>query len=391
MALNKLSDAKVRSLKEPGRYSDGGGLYIYVDKAGSKRWLIRFTIAGKTREMGLGSATVISLAEARKLAEEPRRQIKSGVDPLDQREAEAGARVPTFYEMALDFIEQNERSWKNPVHRRQWRQTIEDYCGPINKKPVDEVTTKDIVAVLKPIWATKNETAARLRGRIENIIDAARVLGHIEEDKANPARWKGHLDKVLPAQKKSERGHHAALDYRKMPAFIAKLRKTESVSYLALEFTILTAARTGETIGAQWDEIDLEERLWTVPAVRMKAGKKHIVPLCDRVVEIVEKMMTIKRDNFVFPGRDKNKGLSNMSMSKAAERMGYADITVHGMRSTFRDWCGDETSFPREVAEAALAHTVGGVEGDYRRSTALKKRAELMAQWCAFTQSKIKK
>jgi integrase len=371
---------------EPGKYADGDGLYLVVSKDGStlrRRWLLYFTWSGKRREMGLGSARDVSLAEARQMAEQARRQVREGVDPIKARDA-VDPTVPTFGDFADTLIQSIESGFRNEKHRYQWRQTLTSYAAPIRGKRVDEITTQDVLACLTPIWQTKQETASRLRGRIERVLDAAKAQGLRSGE--NPARWRGHLANLLPKRQKLQRGHHPAMPFAEVPAFIARLREREAVSALALEFTILTAARTGEVFGATWGEIDLEARLWTVPAARMKAGRIHRVPLTDRCMEILDQVAKLRTDPapsaYLFPGARPGRPLSNMVYKALFGRMGVEGITAHGFRSSFRDWAGERTSFPREVAEQALAHVIGDeTERAYRRGDALEKRRALMASW----------
>lgn len=354
--------------------------------------------------MGLGSAVEISLAEARRRAETARRLVADGVDPLAQRQAEEiERRKPTFGEMADRHIEAMEPGWRNPKHRAQWRMTLgrvrdaddnltrSGYAVELRDIPVDEVSTENVLAVLKPIWSTKPETASRVRGRIEAVLDAAKAAGFRSGE--NPAAWRGHLALLLPKPKKLARGHHSAMAYVDVPAFVDTLRNASGVGVLALEFLILTAARSGEVRGARWTEIDLDKWLWTVPADRMKAGRVHRVPLTDRAVEILNTAALLRRqkdgaDALVFPGQTHDKPLSDMSLTAAMRRHGAGEFTPHGFRSAFRDWAGDATSHPREVAEAALAHTLQGVEAAYRRGDALEKRRALMKEWAAFIEPK---
>ena len=392
MAKDILTAVKVRALKEPGRYADGAGLYLHIDKNGNKRWIFRFTLDGKTSERGLGSAEVYSLAQARERALDQRQLAKSGVNPVREAKVvkeERRTESPTFGKVADDFLETKIKEFKNDKHIAQWRSTLKNHCSVIRNTPVDEIRVEHVLKVLKPIWYDTPETASRLRGRIEMILDAARVRGFIEETVPNPARWKGNLALLLPAQRAIDKGHHSALPYEKLPEFMVKLREVNSISSLALEFTILTASRTGEVIGATWPELDLKKRVWTIPDRRMKAGKEHRVPLSDRAIEILEGMKAGKMNDYVFPGRVD--GLSNMSMDAVLRRMGLKTVaTVHGFRSTFRDWCGDETHFPREVVEAALAHALKDkTEAAYRRKDALEKRRELMTAWEIFCLSSM--
>jgi len=386
-------------------HADGGGLYLNVTGTG-RSWVFVWIKNKKRRELGLGSVTAVSLAEARKKADEARRLVAAGGDPIEEKKAEArDARIPTFGDMADRYIEAMEPSWKNSKHRDQWRMTLgrtrdaegkltrTGYCLGLAAKRVDEISTEDVLAVLKPIWSGKPETANRIRGRIEMVLDAAKVAGHRTGE--NPAAWRGHLALLLPKRSKLSRGNHAALPYSDVPTFMARLRDAKGVGALALEFTILTAARSGETRGATWSEIDLAAKLWTIPAARMKAGKEHRVPLTARAIAILEQVALLRRPvdgdddhAFVFPSLKAGQPLSDMTLSAVLRRM-KLDVTVHGFRSSFRDWAGDATSFPRDVIEAALAHTLENkTEAAYRRSDALEKRKKLMEAWANYCEGK---
>ncbi len=341
---------------------------------------------GKRREMGLGSAREVSLANARELAAAARQKVRDGIDPIATRNSEL-AKVPTFGEMADTYIEAMAPQFRNAKHVDQWRMTLREYAGPIRSKRVDLVTTEDVLSVLKPIWSTKAETAYRLRGRIERVLNAAKAKGYRSGE--NPAAWRGHLANLLPKRHKLTRGHHAAMPYADAPAFLAKLRARDGVAALALEFTILTAARSGETRGATWQEIDLILKVWTIPAHRMKAGREHRVPLSAGALAILNRLAEFGSESsqFVFPGNKIGRPLSVMALDMLLRRM-QVDVTVHGFRSAFRDWCGEETSYPREIAEAALAHVVGDqTERAYRRGDALRRRRDLMSAWSDFLEA----
>lgn len=382
-SLHKLSDVSIKAEKKPGRHSDGGGLYLNVSSTGSKSWLFMWTPrGGKRREMGLGSYPTVSLAKARAKAANCRRMVDEGVDPIAER---ATAAVPTFGSCADQFIETIKSEWRNEKHAYQWRQTLTDRCAPIRDKLVSELTTEDMLKVLKPIWTERNETASRLRGRIERVLNYAKVKGWRSGE--NPAAWRDNLRNLLPKRPRLARGHHPAMPYADVPAFMARLREREGMAARALEFTILTAARSGESIGARWSEIDFEKALWTVPEERMKAGERHDVPLSDRALQLLSQLKETSTSEVVFASASRRSSLSNMAMLMLLRRMGHAELTVHGFRSAFRDWCGDQTSFSREVAEAALAHKIGNVvEQAYRRGTALEKRRGLMAAWASFVE-----
>jgi integrase len=383
MANGKLT-ARAAATTKPGRYGDGAGLYLVVSGAGARKWVYRFTWRGKVTEMGLGAADAVSLAEARRLRDEARRTLAGGENPIASRRVamKAAAGKPTFGEAADALIEAKEAEWRNDKHRAQWRMTLTTYAAPLRSLPVDEVDTEAVLSVLKPLWLEKQETASRLRGRIEAVLDAAKAQGHRTGE--NPAAWRGHLSHLLPKRTVLSRGHHAAMPYADVPAFIGELRGRDAMAALALEFCILTGVRSGETLGARWSEIDMAAKLWTIPAERMKAARPHRVPLSDRPMAILEKLAAAKAGDFVFSGQRDGKQLSGMAMEMVLRRMKRNEITVHGFRSAFRDWAGNETSFPREVAEAALAHVIGDkAEQAYRRGDALDKRRALMAAWAS--------
>lgn len=385
---NKLSARRVGTLSKPGRHGDGGGLYLAISESRDivrRRWVYLFTLAGKLREMGLGGFPEVPLAEARIERDKWAAVLRSGGDPIRQRKAEKAASggIPSFGQLADEVIEAKKAEWRSAKHRAQWEMTLNKYAGPLRARPVNQIETADVLAVLRPLWLKLPETASRLRGRIEHVLDAARARGL--RHGLNPALWRGHLDKLLPKQSKLHRGHHAAMPYGNLSDFIREVRKREAIAALAVEFTILTAARTGEVLGASWDEIDLNAAVWTVPAKRMKAGRVHRVPLSDRVISILRSVKKVQTGEFVFPGRKAKKPLSNMAMEMILRRMKVEDATMHGFRSSFRDWVGNETHFPREVAEAALAHVVGdSAEQAYRRGDALEKRRALMDGWANF-------
>ncbi|WP_281059628.1 site-specific integrase [Mesorhizobium sp. M1E.F.Ca.ET.045.02.1.1] len=389
-SLNLLAETSIRAKEmKPGRYSDGGGLYLMVKKGGTKSWtFVHFKGSGAGRawkEAGLGSYPGVSLKEARLAAAGCRDRLRRGLEPID---ADAEVEAPTFAKCADDFIAEAGKGWSNPKHKAQWEMTLGDaYCKSIRAKAVSEVTTADVLAILKPVWQAKPETAQRLRGRVERVLDFAKASGHRSGE--NPALWRGHLQHLLAKGKKLSRGHHSAMPYSDVPAFVKRLRTSGAMSAKALEFLILTAARSGEVLGAVWDELDLEEKVWTVPAARMKARKVHRVPLTDAAINILIPLHEARVSAYVFPGETKKGGseapLSVMAMTMQMRRMEVGEFTPHGFRSAFRDWCGDQTSFPREVAEAALAHKVGdSVENAYRRSDALEKRRKLMNAWSNF-------
>jgi integrase len=390
--MGRLTALAVTKAKAAGMHPDGGGLYLQVTESGAKSWIYRFTLHGRTREMGLGPLYTISLAMARAKADESRRMRLNGIDPIDARRGERikaqleAARAMTFKNAAAAFIRSHEAGWRNAKHVAQWKSTLAEYAEPvIGSLSVQAIDTGLVMRVLEPIWKTKTETAGRLRGRIETILDWAKVHGYRQGE--NPARWRGHLDKLLPQRSKVTRvEHHAALSYEEIGAFIAALRQRQDQGTAArgLEFTILTAARTGETIGATWREIDLKSKVWTISDNRMKAGREHRVPLSARVVEILEEIKPdqVKPDEYVFTGAKSGRPLSNMAFLMLLRRMKRDDLTTHGFRSTFRDWVAECTGFPAEVAEMALAHTLGDkVEAAYRRGDLFEKRRRLMEDW----------
>lgn len=389
--INRLSAQSVAKETKPGAYLDGQGLYLRVGSSGSKSWLFCFMLAGRSREMGLGSADLFSLKEARDKAHAARQKVHAGIDPIEERNTSKAAlranaaKSISFKEAAERFIKAHEAGWKSDKHAAQWTATLTTYAYPlIGSLHVDQIETAHIIQVLEPIWSEKTETAVRLRGRMEQVLDWAKVRGFRAGE--NPARWKGHLDKSFPARSKVAKvKHREALPYADMPDFMARLRNNDSISARALEFAVLTAARTGEIIGATDGEIDAKTGVWTIPADRMKGGKEHQVPLCPRALEILKSVPREKGNPFLFGGARKGKGLSNMAMLALLQGMdGCADLTVHGFRSSFRDWAGDMSSFPREVIEAALAHSLKGVEAAYRRGDALAKRRKLMDAWAGY-------
>ena len=387
--MGKLTARQVETLKLAGRHSDGGNLYLNISKSGAKSWVFFYRFGKGQREMGLGSVTTRTLAEARAKALAALKLLKDGRDPLVERRAaeksEAGRM--TFGAFADDYLKTHEGKHRNAKHAAQWRSTLGPaYCSSIRNMPVSVVDTEAVLKVLRPLWQKVPETAARIRGRIENVLDAAKARGLFRGD--NPARWKGHLKAVLPARQRLTRGHHAALSYDDHPVFISELRAIKnSMASKALEFCILTATRTSETLGTVWSELDLEKGVWVIPAQRMKAGHEHRVPLSPRAIEILKAMELARTAHspHVFPGLAKGKSLSNMAMAAVLKRMKRDAITVHGFRSTFRDWASEQTSFPHEVCEMALAHVIGNkAEAAYRRDDLFDKRRKLMEAWGAF-------
>jgi integrase len=398
----KLSAIEVTRAKGPAVLHDGGGLYLRVSASGAKSWVFRYQLSGKRRDMGLGPYPEIGLAEAREKAMAHRKQRHDGVDPLDTRHAARQAervreaRGRTFREVAEEYVTRKEAAWRNEKHRRQWRQTLGSYTYPVlGDLPVSAIDTGLVMQVLTPIWSTKTETAKRVRGRIEAVLDAAAVHGYREGP--NPAAWRGHLDKLLPAPTKLRMvAHHAALPYDTVPAFITNLRERDRISARALEFLILTAARSGEALGATWGEIDATGRVWTIPAARMKAFREHRVPLSESACAVLEGVRELApssdgkpaKEAPLFPGLRRAFPLSRMVLLNLLWRMGYQDGTVHGFRSAFSDWAAERTSYPREVVEMALAHAIENrVEAAYRRGDLFEKRRQLMDAWAAFCAS----
>jgi integrase len=398
----KLTAVEVAKAKGPAVLHDGGGLYLRVSATSAKSWVFRFQLNGKRRDMGLGPFPDISLADARGKATENRKQRHDGIDPLDAKEAHRQAqrvlvaKGRTFRECAAEFIEKNQAGWRNAKHQQQWVNTLATYAYPtLGELPVSAIDAGLVVQVLDPIWTEKPETASRVRGRIEAVLDAATVRGFRQGP--NPAMWKGNLAHILPARAKVRKVmHHAALPMDDMPEFLAALRGREGMSARALEFTILTAARTGEALGAKWDEIDLSAKVWTVPADRMKAGREHRVPLSVAALDVLEKVRSLalmhdgKPDPAapLFPGPRRALPMSNMTMLMLLRRMKRDDLTAHGFRSTFSDWAAERTAYPREVVEMALAHAVENkVEAAYRRGDLFDKRRRLMADWARFCEA----
>lgn len=390
MVGRATSARAVDALKAEGRHAIGDGLYLQITPAG-RSWLFRYTgPSGKRREMGLGAYPGTTLAEARQGLADARKVLRLGECPLDRRNRSTAAlraekRMVCFRDAAEAYIDAHKAGWKNPKHAAQWPATLEAYAYPVlSKLPVDAITQAHVLEVLRPIWTSKPETAARVRGRLELVLDAAKAAGQRQGE--NPARWRGHLDKLLPARNKVRvPKHHAALPYRAIPAFLAALRAETGMAARCLELVILTATRTGEAIGARWEEIDLDDAVWIIPAERMKAGREHRVPLSNPALALLRTLAEAGRDGFVFPGGRAGKPLSNMAMAMLLKRMEQPAVTVHGFRSTFRDWVAELTSHPHEIAEAALAHVVRDkVVAAYQRGDLLARRRVLMEDWAAF-------
>lgn len=393
--FKKLTALDVQRKSKPGYHFDGAGLYLQVSKSLTKSWIFRFRLHGKVREMGLGSVNTFGLAEARERAAAQRKLLADGVDPIEARDAlrrtkiAAAARVLTFDQAAAAYIEAKEPEWKNAKHGDQWRNTIATYASPkFGRVNINDIDTAMVLAVLKPIWLEKTETAVRLRGRIEKILDWA--TPEYRADGPNPARWKGHLDKKLADPNKvAPVENHASLAYREIGAFMHELRAMHGASPLAAEFIILTAVRTNEALLARWNEVDFDAAVWTVPAARLKGAKhstrEHRVPLSRQALKVLEKARSLGGSEYIFPGRKPDAALSNMSCLAVLKRMGRSDLTIHGFRSTFRTWCSEQTGYPRDVAEMALAHTIADkVEAAYQRGDLFDKRAKLMQAWADY-------
>ena len=397
--MGKLTTLKLKTMRQPGRFGDGDGLWLQVRTAENRSWLFRYVspTTKKPRVLGLGPEKLVSLAEAREAARDAARQVFKGIDPLDEKAAKAMAAKAgllagtTFRQAAEAYLKANGAKWGNEKHAAQWEATLTTYAFPvIGDKPVQAVETSDIVKILQPIWAGKTETASRLRGRVETVLAYATTHGMRKGE--NPARWRGHLEHVLP--KRSEVAkveHHPALPWREVPAFVTTaLAGEDGVTGMALRFLIATAARTGEVLGAVWREIDLKAKVWVVPADRMKAGREHRVPLNESAMSVLLKMAELGQqpDGHVFPGQKDGRPLSSMAILMLLRRIGRGDLTSHGFRSSFRDWASEATTFHPHVAEMALAHTIGDkVEAAYRRGDLMEKRAALMAEWSAFLTS----
>jgi integrase len=403
MAGCELSAAFVRTAG-PGRYCDGDGLYLLVKTTGKRFWVFRYKVNGsKLREAGLGRAgearNCVRLAEAREKASGLFRQVKAGIDPLAARDAflaaskaaqqDAAIRGITFGEAARRYIDAHASSWRNHKHAGQWTATMETYANPaFGNIPVSEIGTAHVLAAVEPIWATKSETASRVRGRIETVLDFAKARGWRSGE--NPAAWKGHLSLTLPARSKLAKvKHHAALPWMETGIFMSDLQIQKGIGARALRFAILTAARSGEVRGSRWQEIDLVGATWTIPAERMKAGREHRVPLSPQALAVLAEVSAARTSNnpaaLVFPGQSGGRPLSDMSLTAVLRRMERRDLTAHGFRSTFKDWAAESTAYPAELSEMALAHTIGSkVEAAYRRGDLFEKRRRLMAEWGAF-------
>ncbi len=394
--MGKLTAIGIKALK-PGVHGDGGGLYLSIKGPAARSWLFRFKVSGKSRWQGLGSYPAVSLAGAREAAAEARKTLAQGVDPIAARRAVAAVAevqpAQTFAEAAEAWLAAHAGSYRNAKHAAQIRSTLEAYALPtLGKLHVATITTADVLGALRPVWSRAPETASRLRGRIEAVLSYAKAMGWREGE--NAARWRDGLDHLLPARAKVQKpGHHAALPWTEMPGFMAKLRAKPGIGAMALEFAILTAARSGEVRGATWSEIDLAGATWALAGARMKAGVPHRVPLSDAALAVLRDMELLRDpkaggDALIFRGAKRGRPLSDMSLTAVLRRMGRGELTAHGFRSSFRDWAGEATDYPRELAEAALAHTLRDkVEAAYRRGDALDKRRRLMGEWAAFCAS----
>lgn len=401
--MGKLSVKGLESLKKPGRYADGDGLWLQVRKPDSNRkiesaeparsWLFRYAWQGRQRQMGLGPYPDVGLKDARDAAHRARKAVRDGLDPIGEKRAKAAQVKAHLAAMTFDgvlklYLAAHEETWRNAKHRQQWKNTIETYASPVfGDWLVQAVDTGAVMKVIEPLWKEKTETASRVRGRIETILDYAAARGWRQGD--NPARWRGHVENLLPARAKVAKvEHHAALPWAEIGAFMAELKGQAGTGALALQFVILTTARTGEVIGARWSEIEMKAATWTIPGERMKAGREHRVPLSEGALDLLRTMQPSKPaavDGFVFPGQKKESGLSDMSLTAVLRRMGRGDLTVHGFRSTFRQWVGDRTTVAREVAEAALAHSLKDkTEAAYARNDLFDRRRKLMDMWAKF-------
>jgi integrase len=391
----ELTTAKLRKLTKPGLYGDGQNLYLQVRGPQQRSWLFRYMIRGRARSMGLGHVDDVSLVEARNKADAARRLVREGIDPLDARAAEqARSKAITFSAAAKRFVDAHEAGWRCEKHRATWRSSLAADVEPvIGALPVEAIDTAAVMRVLTPIWQTKPETASRIRGRIEKVLSFATMQGW--RSGPNPAVWRGHLQLLLPAVRKVRpMQHFAALDWREAPAFMTTLREQNGMGARALEFAILTAARSGEVRGATWDEIDLDHAIWTIPGSRMKAGKEHRVPLSAAAIALLQSVALLRAGGgLIFPSHQKrHQPMIDRALSYPLERMGRRDLTVHGFRSTFRDWAAEATGHPNHVVEQALAHTIGSaVEAAYRRGDLFAKRVVLMNDWASYLEQPLAK
>ncbi len=402
--MGKLTARQCASLA-PGKYSDGNGLWLVVAPSGARKWVCRVVVAGKRREMGLGTygtrSPGVTLAEARQKAAEAQTMVRMGQDPVEERRRQEAVQepigVPAFTTVAARFIRSKRHEWSNPKHARQWVSTLKSYARPfIGARRVDDISTEDVLAILKPLWTAKPETGKRVQGRIEAILDYAAAMKW--RDGSNPARWRGHLDKLLPAPAKVKRmrnggavAHHPAMPYERVPAFLAEVRALKSISSMALELLILTATRTSEVLQATWSEVDMEAATWLIPASRTKTRQAHQVPLSEAAMAVLERVPRVAGNPYIFPGARHGRPLSNMALLQVMRGLGYGvsgergDAVPHGFRSAFRDWSGEVSHYPRDVCEMALGHAIENkVEAAYRRGALLAKRRNMMQDWSAW-------
>lgn len=384
----RLTDLKVKSLKQAGMHLDGDGLYLRITDGGTKSWIFRFKFSGRLRDMGCGKYPTVGLAGAREMAADAYALVQRGIDPIEARKVQAepapAKHIVTFAEAAERYVAAHEGNWRNVKHRQQWRNTLTDFAYPIiGKSDVAVIATDDVLRILEPIWQTKAETASRVRGRIEIVLNWAKVRKLRDGD--NPAAWRGHLAHLLPARnKKRTVKHHAAMPWAEVPAFISELRDSDAAGAKALVMTILCALRRAEVMESVWDEFDLPARLWTIPKERMKGGVAFRVPLTGAVMAILDDLPQLHGSPYVFPGLRKGRPLSHPVMLELLRKM-RPGLTVHGFRSSFRDWAGDATNFPRDTVEMCLAHTIDSdVEAAYRRSDMIEKRRTVMDAWASF-------
>jgi integrase len=379
-SIHKLSDRKCKTAK-PGRHSDGGGLYLVVTGPDARSWSFFYKIAGKRREMGLGSYRDVPLGRARELATLARVDRTAGLDPKVARDARRGSAV-TFGQAGDKLLESLEPGWTNLKHRQQWRHALTVYAAALRPIPVDRINTEVVLETLRPLWLSRPESAARLCIRVERVLDWARAHGHRSGE--NPARWRGHLRGLLPRRIQARR-HHPAMAFDELPAFMTALRGVDSLGARALQVTILTACRTSEVLGARWSEVNFDGRMWTIPAHRMKSRREHRVPLSGQALVVLRELHELRQSDFVFPGRTRSRPAAHVIMLRVLQQLGHKGITVHGFRSSFRDWAAERSNFPREVVEMALAHAVGdATERAYARSDLLERRRKLMDAWSNF-------
>jgi integrase len=380
--VNPLTDTRIRNAKPGKVLSDGGGLMLFVNERGARTWVLRYSKDGKRRDMTLGRHPELSLLAAREKRDEQRAILRDGGDPQTVRkEVQREENMPTFGDCADQYIAKHGRKWRSDIHRAQWKRSLEVHAATIRSTPVNMIDKDAVLSVVEPIWNRAQETGDRLRNRIELVLEFARASGHVPEDRPNPARWRGWMEHLLPAHEQGEDKHFTAMPYKEVPSFLGRLRASDGLAAPALEFVVLTGVRVNEALEATRAEFDLVNKAWTIPAARMKANRVHVVPLSDRAVEIVQAEMERHVDDLVFRGHRKGRPMSSQALLIILRDVAGSSVTTHGFKSSFRDWCGDCTDFPREVAESALAHVVGGVEGSYRRGSALDKRRALMDAW----------